>query len=82
MIPRSIVPPGIVGVADGRAERALEDGVARPDGVEVGVVEDVAVPEVAVGAQVERLRLEVDAGGAQHVDGGADDRRGRCRHRG
>jgi hypothetical protein len=66
---------GDLRVADGRAERALEDGVATPDGSHVGVVEDVAVPEVAVGAEVEGDLVELDAGGAQHLHGLSHDLR-------
>ena len=43
--------------------------------VEVGVVEHVAVAQVAVGAEVEVDLVELDAGGAHDLQGLGDDRR-------
>src|SRR5690606_19529336 len=62
-------------VADGRPERALEQGVARPDGGQVVVVEHVAVAGVAVGAQVEGHLLHRHPGRPHHLHGGRDDLR-------
>ena len=60
------------GVADGRAEGPLEDGVAGADALEIVVVEDVAVPGVAVGAEVEGDLLDRHAGGPHDLEGIGD----------
>ncbi len=67
--------PRDAGLADGWTEGALEDRIAGADGGKVVVVEDVAIAQKPICAQVEGRRLDVDTGGPQHVDGRADDRR-------